>query len=108
MARHTWLHLDDGGVLVTAEPPGDGPVLVAIRPSAVALHQTPPEGSPRNAWQATVVDVEGYGERRRVQLGGKVPVVAEITSAAQEALGLVPGVSVWASAKATEVMAYPV
>ena len=64
---------------MAAEAPGDGPVLVAIRPSAVALHTTQPEGTPRNVWKGTVAEVEGFGERRRVRLAGAVPVVAEIT-----------------------------
>jgi molybdate transport system ATP-binding protein len=107
-ARGTELHLDGGGLLLTAEPPGDGPVLVAIRPSAVSLHRARPEGSPRNVWRATVVDVEGVGDRLRVQLGAELPIVAEITVAAHAALGVMPGVSLWASAKATEVTAYRV
>ena len=95
------------GALTVAEPPGDGPVLVAVRPAAVALHRARPEGSPRNVWEATVAAVEGFGERVRVQLDGPVPLVAEVTSAAVRELGLRPGERVWASVKATEVVAYP-
>jgi molybdate transport system ATP-binding protein len=36
-----------------------------------------------------------------------VPLVAEITSAALEALVLRPGDRVWASVKATEISTYP-
>jgi molybdate transport system ATP-binding protein len=103
----THLRLGAGGGLVTAEPPGDGPVLVAVRPSAVALHAQCPEGSPRNVWQATVAEVEGFGERRRIRLDGRIPIVAEVTSDAATALQLAPGAPVWASVKATEVSAYP-
>jgi molybdate transport system ATP-binding protein len=82
-------------------------VLVAVRPSAVALHAQCPEGSPRNVWQATVAEVEGFGERRRIRLDGRIPIVAEVTSDAATALQLAPGAPVWASVKATEVSAYP-
>ncbi|MDP1820556.1 MAG: ABC transporter ATP-binding protein [Acidimicrobiales bacterium] len=100
------LELAGGAALVTAEPPGDGPVLVAVRPSAVALHAVEPEGSPRNVWAGTVAEVEGLAERVRVQLAGPVPLVAEVTAAAARDMGIVPGATVWASVKATEVRAY--
>ena len=107
VARGAELRLDGGGRLVAAEAPGDGRVLVAIRPSAVALHRERPQGSPRNVWPCTVAEVEGFGERRRVRLDGHVPVVAEITVDSQTAMGLVPGVRAWASVKATELRVYP-
>jgi molybdate transport system ATP-binding protein len=105
-ARGSILEVGDGALTV-AEPPGDGPVLVAVRPAAVALHRTRPEGSPRNIWPGTVLAVEGFGERVRVQVSGPVPLVAEVTTAAVADLQLAPGVAVWASVKATEVDAYP-
>ena len=107
MARGTELRLEGGGVLLAAEPPGDGRVLVALRPSAVALHTELPQGSPRNVWPCTVAEVEGFGERRRVRLEGSVPVVAEITVDSQRAMGLEPGARAWASVKATELRVYP-
>jgi molybdate transport system ATP-binding protein len=36
-----------------------------------------------------------------------VPLVAEVTEAAVAELALVPGGTVWASVKATDVVAYP-
>jgi molybdate transport system ATP-binding protein len=106
-ARGAALELAAGGHLTGAEPVVDGAVLVAIRPAAVALHRHRPDGSPRNVWEGTVVGVEGFGERVRVQLGGPVPLVAEVTTAAVAELGLVPGLALWVSVKATEVAAYP-
>ena len=38
-----------------------------------------------------------------VQLGGAPPIVAEVTPAAVEALGLGAGSSVWVAVKATEI-----
>jgi molybdate transport system ATP-binding protein len=104
----TVLHLPSGGRLIAAESPGDGPVLVAVRPSAVALHGARPEGSPRNVWTAKVSEVEGFGERRRVRLDGPVSIVAEITVEAALDLGVSPGLALWASLKATEMTVYPV
>ena len=46
------------------------------------------------------------GDRVRVRLAGDVPLVAEVTPAAVAEMGLVEGESVWATVKATEVVAY--
>jgi molybdate transport system ATP-binding protein len=107
LARGAHLELAEGGVIIGADRPGDGPVLVAIRPAAIALHRQHPEGSPRNVWEGTVRAIEGFGERVRVQVAGPVPLVAEVTAGAVAELGLAPGVAVWVSVKATEVTAYP-
>ena len=101
------LRLDGGGILVAAEGAGHGAVLIAVRPSAVALHRARPEGTPRNVWETTVAEVEGFGERRRVRLAGPVSLVAEVTVDGLEALALRPGDPVWASVKATELRVYP-
>jgi molybdate transport system ATP-binding protein len=106
-ASGTALALAAGGALVAAEPPGDGPVLVAVAPSAVALHARRPSGSPRNRWPAAVAGIEQVGARLRVRLGGPVPLVAEVTTEARDELKLEPGTPVWAAVKATEVRAYP-
>lgn len=106
-ARDGLLHLDAGGSLRGADPVADGRVLVAIRPSSVTLHRGHPEGSARNVWAATVVEVEGYAERARVEVAGEVGLVAEVTTTAVRELGLHSGVQVWVSVKATEVVAYP-
>ena len=107
VAKGPFLTVAGGGQLVAPEPPGDGAVLIAVRPSAVSLHLERPEGTPRNVWPATVAEVEGFGERRRVRLGGPVALVAEVTVDGLAALGLTPGDPVWASVKATELRVYP-
>lgn len=101
------LAVDVGGELLCADVPPPGPVLVAIRPASVALHLTRPEGSARNVWTATVAAVEGFGDRVRIRLAGSIALVAEVTAASVDELGLVPGREVWASVKATDVSAYP-
>jgi molybdate transport system ATP-binding protein len=105
-ADGTAVHLSGGGVLVVAEP-RVGPVLVTVRPQAVALHRARPEGSPRNTWAGVVETVEPAGDRVRVRLAGPPAVVAEVTQAAVAALGLRPGTPTWVSVKATELEVSP-
>ncbi len=95
-----------GEVVATGDTP-DGAAFVVIRPQSVALHITQPSGSPRNAWPATVADVDEHADRVRVRLDGVVPLVAEITPSALASLALQSGDHIWAAAKATETVAYP-
>jgi molybdate transport system ATP-binding protein len=100
--------LDTGGRLTAADPaPVDAPVLVVVHPRAIALHRRSPEGSPRNVWETRVDGLDDEGERMRVQLGGPIPMVAEVTPAAARELGLTSGGPVWASVKATEIAVFP-
>ncbi|MFM8237040.1 MAG: sulfate/molybdate ABC transporter ATP-binding protein [Actinomycetota bacterium] len=93
----------DGGGQLAAPGAGRGPVFAVFHPRSVALHRSPPEGSPRNAWATRVETVEPLGDRVRVRLAGPPAVVAEVTMAAVTELGLAPGSRVWAAVKATEV-----
>jgi molybdate transport system ATP-binding protein len=95
-----------GGRIVSADPV-HGDAFAVIQPHSVALYPSPPEGSPRNVWPATVADVDRQADRVRVRLTGEIPLVAEITPAALDDLALQPGDRVWATVKATEIMAYP-
>lgn len=97
----------EGGARLSTAEAHHGPVFLTIDPAAIALHRIEPEGSPRNRWHTTVAHLEVLGDRVRVQLAAPVPVVAEVTADAVAELGLHQGSSVWASAKATEVAAYP-
>ncbi|MBV8234625.1 MAG: ABC transporter ATP-binding protein [Acidimicrobiia bacterium] len=104
-ARAGVVELESGGQIVAAEA-RDGEVFSLIHPHAVALHRLPPEGTPRNAWRAPAEAVDFEGDRARVQLGGPVPLVAEVTPAAVDDLRLNEGGEVWATVKATEVSVY--
>ncbi len=84
-----------------------GKVLVTIHPSAVALHPSRPDGSPRNTWRATVVAVEPLGDTVRVELGFPLPIRADVTPAAAAALDLRPGIEIWVAVKATEIDVTP-
>jgi len=81
----------------------EGEVLLTIRPSAISLHRTKPGGSPRNAWQTTIAEMERLGERTRIRTGAPVPLTVEVTSEATAALGLQEGEEVWVAIKATEI-----
>jgi molybdate transport system ATP-binding protein len=54
-----------------------------------------------------VTDLDRLGDRVRVSVDGSMPLTAEITVAALEALGLRPGDEVHATAKATDIESYP-
>jgi len=111
--------LVDGGHLEAAAMPGedlpDGEVVALVHPRSVTLHLSRPEGSARNTWPGTVSDLDPQGERVRVQVrtgggngraGAGPTIVAEVTVASVDELGLRPGRAVWASVKATDVSLY--
>jgi molybdate transport system ATP-binding protein len=85
----------------------DGPAIVTVHPRAVALFRERPAGSPRNVWRANIVSIERALDCVRVQLGGDLPIVAEVTDSAVQDLGLAQGGAVWAAIKATEFRVAP-
>ncbi|MGI5500162.1 ABC transporter ATP-binding protein [Lentzea sp. CA-135723] len=105
-ADGTVVSLVDGGAITVAEPAA-GEVHVAFPPTAVSLHVTRPDGSPRNTWQVTVSAVEQHAHTTRVRLDGVPSVLADITTATLADLRLRPGDTVWAAVKATETHTYP-
>jgi molybdate transport system ATP-binding protein len=109
--RGTHVIVDGGGSLIVPADPNDTDdeaVLVAIRPSAIALHTSPPENaSPRNVWAGRVAGLESLTDRVRVEVTGEPSALVDITPDAVADLGLVAGTAVWLSAKATDVDVYP-
>jgi molybdate transport system ATP-binding protein len=99
------VRLDGGGEVAVAEE-ASGPVFAAVRPESVALYLSRPDGSPRNVWPARLVGATPHGATVRCELAGEVPLVADVTAAAFAELGLLPGASVWATVKASEVAVY--
>lgn len=93
---------EGGGSLIVATAV-EGPAIATVHPRAIALFRDRPAGSPRNVWQAPVLGVETVLQGRRVRLGGPLPLVAEVTAAAVQELGLAAGAPVWLALKATEV-----
>ena len=104
-----------GGVLTTASGAqvvvagaGAGPSFAVIRPQSIAVQRAAhADTSVRNAWPGTVATIDLLGDRARVGLDGALPLTAEITTAALGALDLRPGDHVVATAKATDITAYP-
>jgi molybdate transport system ATP-binding protein len=95
-----------GGELVVAAAVA-GDVFAVLHPRAVTVHRARPEGSPRNVWQGRIEEIDVEGAVARVRVATTPVVVAEVTMAAVEALGLVPGADVWVTVKATEIVLYP-
>jgi len=96
------------GTTVVIADAAPGPSFAMIRPHSVALALHTVEGSSaRNVWSGAITDVDRLGDRVRIGIGGELPLTAEITVAALEALGLRPGDDVTASVKATDIEVYP-
>ena len=85
----------------------EGPALITIHTTAIALHLNQPSGSPRNSWHTHVATIEPLGDTTRITLGTPVPLSVDITPGSTAALGLSPGSQVWASVKATEISVAP-
>ncbi len=92
------------GLTEDALVPGDSAVAV-FRPSAVGVYTRPPGGSPRNAVDVTVTELEPHGDQVRVRTAA---LSADITPAAVADLGLTPGARVVFTVKASEIAVYRV
>jgi molybdate transport system ATP-binding protein len=96
-----------GARVVIADAPA-GPSLAIIRPHSISLVRDHPEGSSaRNVWAGTVAEIDRLGERARVSIDGLLPLTAEITVAALEAMQLRSGDDLFATVKATDIEVYP-
>lgn len=101
------LATSSGARVVIADAPG-GPSLAIIRPHSISLVRDHPEGSSaRNVWAGTVAEIDRLGERARVSIDGLLPLTAEITVAALEAMQLRSGDDLFATVKATDIEVYP-
>ena len=98
--------LDVGGVTIAALSDVRGAAFAVVHPRAIALHRSRPEGSARNVWRGEAESLDLEGDRVRVRVVGRIPVVAEVTPGAVAELGLAAGGEVWVSVKATEVDVY--
>ncbi len=89
--------LDAGGSAWSVDP-GEGRVGLAVYPWEVSLSRDLPTDSAVNHIRATVASIVPLGNRTRVRVG---PIVAEVTAASAERLGLREGDIVIATFKAT-------
>ncbi|MCA2245197.1 MULTISPECIES: sulfate/molybdate ABC transporter ATP-binding protein [Mycobacterium] len=90
--------------------PGQHAIAV-FPPTVVAVYRDRPHGSPRNAVEVTVSEMDIRGSavlvRGAQQPDGAPGLAAEITADAAAELRLAPGDRVWFSVKAHEVTLYP-
>jgi tungstate transport system ATP-binding protein len=83
-------------------------VKVAYRPEDLLLaREETPGTSPRNRFRARVLEVRAMGSLLRVRLEGPSEMVAVVTRAASEELGLHPGRKVFVQIKASALHAFP-
>jgi molybdate transport system ATP-binding protein len=94
----------DGGLTVWSTDVATGPVNVAIYPWDVSLGREAPDDSQLNHIRAAVSSLTPLGNRARVHVG---PIVAEVTAASAERLGVRKGTLVTASIKATATRLFP-
>ncbi len=107
VVRDGVLHTDTGAAVVIADA-ADGASFAIIRPHSVLLVKEPPMGtSARNHWLGTITGLDQLGDRVRVGITGELPLTAEITVAALDALQLRPGDEIHASVKATDIEVSP-
>jgi molybdate transport system ATP-binding protein len=96
----------DGGEILAAATDLGEEVFAVVDPRDVTLSIERPEGSAQNVLNGPVEEIQPeppHGERVRVSLGTRPPLVAELTRAAAERLGLKTGAGVYAAFKATGV-----
>ena len=106
-ARDGVVALPEGGAVQVADRAITGPVLVAIRPEAIAVHRRRPEGSARNAWPGRITAIESRGDVVRVEVDTSPALAAIVTPGAVASLGLHEGADAWLSVKATDLDVYP-
>jgi molybdate transport system ATP-binding protein len=90
----------DGGGTVTSTDGATGPVAVSVYPWEIALEPAVTETTAQNHLRARIATITVVGNRARVALSRPQPLVAEVTAASAERLGLRPGDEVVASWKA--------
>ena len=95
-----------GGSLRLAEK-WNGEVNISFSSSAISLYTDPPDGSPRNVWEATVSALHADGEIVRVEIAGPFKATAIITKESLHQLDLRLGSKCWAAIKANELNVIP-
>jgi molybdate transport system ATP-binding protein len=97
------------GDLAVSDPGEPGEVYVTVDPRQITLHAHTPEGSAQNVFTGPILELAPEppsGERIRVILGTRPPLVAEVTREAAAGLALREGMTVHASFKATGTHTY--
>jgi molybdate transport system ATP-binding protein len=102
----TAVDLDGGGTVISTDA-ASGPVAVSVYPWEIELGPATTETTAHNQLPARIATITVVGNRARVALSRPQPLVAEITAASAERLGLKPGDEVVArwKAAATRIVA---
>ena len=103
----TEVRSSDGEAIFVSAQPAAGPVGVVVYPWDVVLSTEDRPGSARNRLAGPVRRVAGVGNRIRVTVDSRPPVVAEVTEQSLRTMSLGPGVRVIASWKATGTRLVP-
>ncbi|MBC7247446.1 MAG: ABC transporter ATP-binding protein [Actinobacteria bacterium] len=111
----TWCHAGAARVLVAGleleavcELPAGSRVKVLVHPEEVAmLSEAAEAGSVRNRLRARVLEVREMGGMVRVRLDCGFPLVAHVTRASREEMGIEPGKELTAAIKATSLHVMP-
>ena len=97
------------GALEVGGIPGEGAIFATVSPREITLSLAAPTGSAQNVFAGPVLEVAPEppaGERVRVVVSTEPLIVAEVTEAAVDSLGLREGMLVYAAFKATGVQTY--
>jgi molybdate transport system ATP-binding protein len=100
----------DGMRIAVVDSGADSRARVILHPREIVISIAAPAGSARNVLRGPVTELlaEGAGgEQVRVRLGTRPALTAEITRRSAEALGLSPGLEVYASFKASAMSVLP-
>ncbi len=95
------------GELTLSESGGEGELAVVVNPREITLTLERPSGTARNVFAGVIEELvpePPAGELLRVSLASTPPLIAEVTREAVAALGLRPGLRVFASFKAAGVV----
>jgi molybdopterin-binding protein len=98
----TRIELDGGGTIGSTDA-GEGLVAASVYPWEIVIEPAgeEPHGSAENRLAAEVISITTVGNRVRLGLAGPQPLVAEVTLASVERLGLKAGARVVAAWKAS-------
>ena len=99
--------LVEGGLRAATDQ--GGPAVAVFSPTAVAVYDQPPHGSPRNTFAVTVTELEPRDAQIRVRARSRTgrTLLADVTARAAGDLDLYPGKEVVFTVKATAVTIYP-
>ncbi len=86
----------------------EGPALAVIRPQSITLSRAEAPSSARNVVHGVVAEIERIDGRARVSIEAPIPLVAEVTLGAIDAMALRPGDQVYAAVKATDISTYAI